>query len=102
MLLPDLSATLERADLVLRRRDGVEHSRIPVADLDPVERLDLLHARVDPPQQLWCLGDLDQALRRAGWKRRSSWRTAPAGSTTAWVVPDRDTDPPPPPPPPGL
>lgn len=44
MLRPDLTATLERAELVLRLRDGREHSRLMVADLDAVEHLALVES----------------------------------------------------------
>ena len=49
VLTPDLSATVAGAHLVLARRDGVEHSTFPVADLDAVEHLDILAAGGAPP-----------------------------------------------------
>lgn len=85
MLTPDLTATLERADLVLRMRDGREHSRVMVADLDAVEHLALLEAGAPPALGGWGLADLDAALERARWARVSHWRIDAAGRTTARV-----------------
>ena len=87
VLTPDLTATLERAHLVVRRRDGAEHSRIDVPGIDAVEHLALQHLRASPPRRRWSLGELDAVLERAGWQRLGVWRINAARRTTARMIP---------------
>ena len=86
MLIPDLTATAAGAHLVLSRRDGVEHSCFPVADLDALEHLELLAAGGTPPVRAWSAGELDAALAREGWRRVGPWTTDEQG-TVAPVAP---------------
>ena len=86
MLTPDLTATVEGADLVLARRDAVVHSAFPVADLDALAHLDLLAAGGAPPARAWSADELDAALARQGWRRTGPWSTDEQGAV-APVVP---------------
>ena len=86
MLTPDLAATPEGADLVLSRRDGVEHSSFPIADLDALAHLELLSAGGAPPVRQWSEVELDAALAREGWRRTGPWTTGDQGAV-APVVP---------------
>lgn len=85
MLRPDLYVTLERAELVLRLRDGREHSRLMVAHLDAVEHLALIESGTPPALCGWGLADLDAALERGMWERVGHWLIDAAGRTTARV-----------------
>ena len=86
MLTPDLTATAKGAHLVLARRDGVEHSSFPVADLDALAHLELLTAGGAPPVRPWGEAELDAALAREGWRRAGPWTAAGQGAV-APVVP---------------
>ena len=86
VLTPDLTAAAEDGHLVLRRRDGVEHSAFPVADLDAVKHLELLAAGGTPPACAWSEAELDAALAREGWRRTSPWTTDEQRAVAA-VVP---------------
>lgn len=86
MLTSYLSATLERADLVLRQRDGQERGRIAVEEMDAVEHLALTNAVADPqPPLRWSVMDLDAALERHQWVRVGHWRIDAARRTTTRV-----------------
>ena len=83
VLTPDLSASPQGGYLVLRRRDGVEHSAFPVADVDAVEHLELLAAGGTPPVRAWSEVDLDAALAREGWRGTGPWTTDEQGAVAA-------------------
>ena len=83
MLTPDLTANAAGAHLVLRRRDGVEHSSFPVADLDALAHLELLAAGGAPPVRAWSEAELDAALAREGWRRTGPWTTDEQGAVAA-------------------
>ena len=86
VLTPDLTATAEGGFLVLRRRDGVEHSAFPVAALDALAHLEALAAGAAPPVRPWSEVEFDAALAREGWRRAGPWTAAEQGAV-APVVP---------------
>lgn len=86
MLRPDLYATCQGGEVVLRRRDGAPHSRLPVADLDPIEQLIALEAGTAPTPHTWSHAELDQALARARWTRTAPWTADEDGRPSAPVT----------------
>lgn len=86
VLRAELYATCEGGEVVLRLRDGAQHSRIPVADLDPVEALLALEAGAVSTPRTWSRAELDQALARACWARTVPWTLDGQGRPTAAVT----------------
>ena len=74
-----LVATATGAVMVLRMRDGVEHSRWPIATEDPTEALERLEADRELPPRPWSLEALEAALEREGYRRMSAWRAGEDG-----------------------
>ncbi len=66
-------------ELVARRRDGVEHSRWAVADVDPLQTLLDHEAGVRPRARPWSLEALDEAIERQGYRRTSEWTHSDTG-----------------------
>lgn len=76
----ELAATATGAQIVLRRRDGAEHSRWPIADEDPLVALERIEAGEAAPSRPWSLEALDAALEREGYRRTSDWRPGERGA----------------------
>lgn len=74
-----LDVTAAGHELVARRRDGVEHSRWAVADVDPLQALLDHEAGVHPRARPWLLEALDAAIERQGYRRAGGWLAGVGG-----------------------
>lgn len=75
-----LLVRLDGDHLALSTVDGLEHSRVGIEDVDPIDALQRLEAGGacdDTVRTLWSLDQLDAALARCGYLRTSPWRPAP-------------------------
>lgn len=75
----ELIATATGAHMVLRRRDGAEHSRWLIAEEDPLDALERIEAGEEAPSRPWSLEALGAALEREGYRRTSDWRPGNGG-----------------------
>ena len=75
-----LLVRLDGDHLALSTADGVEHSRVGIEDVDPIEvlqRLEAGEACDDTVRTVWSIDQLDAALTRCGYQRTTPWRPAP-------------------------